>query len=214
MSLQFIIDSAQSIDIDRRKIVGQTISRSQRLRTAERQSSVAFKITVTPVARFRYSENRTELESLLLKDRFEETTINLANTQGLNYITKYQGGLTSGQLSSMTISSFTGTQVTFNNLPSVTSSTYLFRAGDFIQPTNSRYPYVISQDLQRGSGSLMTATVHRSLITSENIATTGTFLVGTATTLRLVVSELPTYRLIQKDWAEFSGDFVLVEKII
>jgi len=214
MSLQTIIDSAQTIDIDRRKIVGQTISRSQRLRTAERESSVAFKITVTPVARFRYSQYRTVLESLMQKDRFEESKVNLANRSGLDYITRYQGGLTSGQLSSMTISQFTGTTVTFGSLPSVSSSTYLFRAGDFIQPANSRYPYIVTQDLQRGSLSQATATVHRSLITSENTTTTGTFLVGTATTLQLVVTELPTYRLIQRDWAEFSGDFTLVEKII
>ena len=59
-----------------------------------------------------------------------------------------------------------------------------------------------------------TATVHRQLITTENVITTGTFYVGTATTLRLMVTELPTIKIVQKDFAEFSGDFTLVEQIL
>lgn len=213
MSLQTIIDTAQNIEIDRRKIVGQTISRSERLRVAQRDSANAFKFVVTPIARFAYNINRPIIEAIQLADRFTETQINLANNKH-NYITQYQGSLSSGQLGSMTINNFTGTSVTFSSLPSVITSTVMFRAGDWIQPANSRYPYIISQDLARGTGSLATATVHRQLITTENVITTGTFYVGTATTLRLMVTELPTIKIVQKDFAEFSGDFTLVEQIL
>lgn len=214
MSLQNIIDTAQTIDFDRRRMVGQTISRSQRLRVSERDSAVAFRITVTPVARWRYSQYRSTLESLMTADRFEETEINLANQPGLRYLTEYQGGLNATQLGNLTIQQFTGTSVTITTLPAVATATVIFRPGDFIQPSNSRYPYIVTNTVLRGNTSTVTATVHRSLITSENTSTTGTFAVGTGTTLRLVVTDLPTYRLVQKDWAEFTGDFTLVEKII
>ncbi len=214
MTIQVIFNSAQSIEFDRRKIVGQTVSRSERIRTSERASANAFKFVVEPVPRFRYSLVRGVLESIMVNDRWAEQTVNIANTPGLWYLTQYLGDLTSGQLGTMTISTFTNSLVTFNNLPSVTSTTKLFRAGDWIQPQGSRYPYIVTQDLQRGSGSLATATVHRNLITSEATTVTGAFYVGTATSLKVVVSELPTYKLIQRDWAEFTGQFTVIESII
>lgn len=214
MSVQVIFNSAQSIEFDRRKIVGQTISRSERIRTAERASANAFKFVIDPIPRFRYSLVRGVLESIMVNDRWAEQTVNIANTPGLWYLTQYLGDLTSGQLGTMTISTFTNTLVTFNNLPTTSSTSLLFRAGDWIQPQQSRYPYIVTQDLQRGSGTLATATVHRNLITSEATTVTGAFYVGTATSLKVVVSELPTYKLIQRDWAEFTGQFTVIESII
>lgn len=214
MTIQVIINSAQQIEFDRRKIVGQTISRSQRVRTAERNSSQAFTMRVTPLARWKFKENRFVLESIMKADRIEETQINIAANPNLGYITEYTGELTAGQLSAMTISTFTSATITFSSLPSVSSSTVMFKAGDWIQPANSRYPYIIQEDLTRGSVSTRSTTVHRPLITSEATTVTGAFLVGTATTLRVVVAELPTYQLIQNNWAEFNGDFTLIEKVI
>lgn len=213
MSIQTIIDSAQSIEIDRRKVVGQTISRSERIKSAERASANAFKIIVTPPARFRYNAYRSVIEEIQNNDRFNEQEINLANNRN-NFITEYQGALSAAQLSTMTITAFSGTSVTFGNLPSVVSATVVLKAGDWIQPAQSRYPYIVTETVTRGTGSLVTATVHRQLITSENTTTTGTFAVGTGTTLQVVVSELPTYKLVQRNWGEFTGDFTLVEKII
>lgn len=212
MSIQNIIDNAQNIEIDRRRVVGQTISRSERIKSAERASAQALKLTVSPQARFRYSEYRSVLENIQSTDRFQEQTVNLG--QSHQYLTQYQGSLTPAQLNTMTVSVFTGTSVTFTNLPSVTSGTVIFKAGDWIQPAQSRYPYIITSQVSRGSLSVITATVHRSLITSESTTTTGTFFVGTATTIRVLVSDLPTFKTVQKDWAEWTGDFILVEKII
>lgn len=214
MTIQVIFNSAQSIELDRRKIVGQTVSRSERIRTAERASANAFKFVIEPVSRFRYSLVRGVLESIMTPDRHTEQTVNIATTPGLWYLTQYLGDCSSAQLGTMSISAFTNTSVTLNNLPSIGSSLKLFRAGDWIQPTWSRYPYIVTSDVNRGSGSLATATVHRSLITSEATTVTGAFYVGTATSLKVVVTELPTYKLIQRDWAEFTGQFTVVESII
>ena len=214
MGIQTIINSAQSIEIDRRKIVGQTISRSERLRIAERASANAFTIRVSPVARFKYSETRGLLESIQFYDRYQEQIIGFASNPKLNYINRYQGSCTAGQLAAMTITNFSSSTVTVGSLPSIGSSNYVFKAGDWIQPETSRYPYIVVTDVLRGSTTTVQVNVHRPLITSENITVTGPLLVGTQTTLRMVVTELPTYKIIQNNWAEFTGDFNLIERII
>lgn len=214
MSIQAIIDSAQSIEIDRRRVVGQSVSRSQRIKSAERLTAQPFLITVTPTARLRYSSNRDTIEDIMTVDRMTESQVNLANVSGMRYLTEYQGQLNTSQLSGMTITNFTGTSVTLGGLPTTASTTYIFRKGDYIQPALSRYPYIVTEDLQRGTGSAVTATVHRNLITSEATTVTGAMLVGTATTMRVVISQLPTYKLILKDYVEFTGEFILSEKVI
>ena len=57
-------------------------------------------------------------------------------------------------------------------------------------------------------------TVNRSLITSEATTVTTAMLVGTQTSLTVVVTQLPTYELGQWKRVNFSGDFELVEKIV
>jgi hypothetical protein len=96
-----------------------------------------------------------------------------------------------------------------------TTATVLFAKGDYIQPANSRYPYIVTDTVLRGTGSLATATVHRNLINSENINIVGqTVNVGTNTTMRLVVVEMPNYTIYQQNRLNWSGDFKLMEAII
>jgi len=213
MTIQVIINSAQSIEFDRRKVVGQTVSRSERIKVAERASGQAFSFTITPIARFRYSLVRDVIESIQTYDRSEEQQINLASNPLLSYITEYQGGLSSAELANLTINTFTNSTLIIGGLGSVSNGTVVFKGGDWIQPIWSRYPYIVSSTVTK-SLSTASVTVHRPLITSEATTVTGALYVGTATTLRVVVTELPTYKLIQRDWAEFTGDFSIVEKIV
>jgi len=214
MTIQVIFNTAQSIEIDRRKIVGQTVSRSERIRVAERASGNAFKFTVTPLARFKYSDVRGVIESIQSYDRKEEQTISLSAIPKLNYLTQYQGSCSLAQLNAMTITNFSSATITIGTLPSVSTATVLFRAGDWIQPQQSRYPYIVSTDVLRGSTSTVEVSVHRNRITSEAVTITGPIYVGTATTLKVIVSELPTYRLVNNNFAEFTGNFTVVERIV
>ena len=214
MTVQTIINSAQSIEFDRRRIVGQTISRSERIRSAERASAQAFKLMVTPVARFRYSLVRSVIESIQYYDRSREQIIALSANSNLWYVNQYLGDCTQAQLNAMTITNYSSATITIGSLPTTSTSTKLFRAGDWIQPEGSRYPYIVVFDVTRGSDSTVSVELHRPIITSENYDVRRPILVGTATTMVVMVTELPTYRLIQKDWAEFNGDFTLVESIV
>lgn len=219
MSIQTIIDRAQKITFDRRRVVGQSVSRSQRVKTAERLTAQPFRLTVTPPAYLDYGTNRSTIEAIQLIDRNTEATIKIANNTKTAYITQYQGGLSGAQLAALTVTNFTLTSVTISGLPSITgtitSSTLVLKSGDWIQPVNSRYPYIVTSDVTRGTGSLVTATVHRNLITSEvTTITNAGLLVGTDTTLKVVITELPTYEIGLHKFVNFSGDFGLVEKII
>lgn len=215
MSIQTIIDRAQKITFDRRRVVGQSVSRSQRVKTAERLTAQPFRLTVTPPAYLDYGTNRSVIEAIQLVDRNVEATIKLANNTKTAYITQYQGGLNTAQLAALTVTNFTMTSVTISGLPGVASSTLVFKSGDWIQPVNSRYPYIVTSDVTRGTGATVTATVHRNLITSEvTTITNAGLLVGTDTTLKVVITELPTYELGLHKFVNFTGDFGLVEKII
>jgi hypothetical protein len=226
MSIQNIINRAQQIEIDRRRMVGQSISRSQRIKTAERSTSQPWKFKVTPPAQLPWTTSRGFIELIDFNDRVNEYTISLNDVPGMNYITAYQGPLTQAQLDALTISTSTTATLILTTLPTigdaladtstvVTSATVIFAAGDIIQPDNSRYPYSVSAEVLRGSNTTTSVTLHRAIITSEGINLVGHGLaVGNSATWRVVVAGLPTYTLIPMRQVQYTGDFELIEKVI
>jgi hypothetical protein len=215
MSIQNIIDKAQQIEIDRRKIISQSISRSQRIKTAERSTAQPWKFKVTPPGMLSWTASRAFIEVIDFNDRSVEYTISLNNNSNMNYITAYQGSLTAGQLNSITIHAVGTSSFTLTNLPSVASGTVMFQPGDLIQPANSRYPYTVASTSTRGINTTTSVTLNRPVITSEDITLQGLQLkVGNSCTWRVLVSGLPTYQLVPMQRVQYTGDFELVEKII
>ena len=213
--IQYIIDNAQQIEIDRRRMVGQSISRSQRIKTAERSTAQPWKFKVTPPAQIPWTTGRVVAEAISTGDRVAEYEISLNNSSGMNYITKYQGAMTSGQRSALTIASTGTSTLVLTNLPAVSTSTVLFAAGDIIQPTNSRYPYAITDTVLRGSNTTTNVLLNRPLITSEGISLIGqTVLIGNSCTWQVVLTIMPTYSLVYGQRMQYNGDFELIEKII
>ena len=214
MSIQTIIDSASGLEFDRRRIISQSISRSQRIKTAERATSQPWTFTITPAARFNYTANRGTLESIYYADRNIETQVNLANNPGLTWLTAYQGELDSEQLPTLAITATNTTSFVVWVVNTASVGAKIFRAGDFIQPVNSRYPYTVTADVVKGAGTTVVVPLHRPVITSEATTLTGAILVGTSVTFRVVVVDLPNYQIVNKDQVQFSDDFRVVEKVI
>jgi hypothetical protein len=214
-ALQTIIDSAAKIEFDRRRIVGQSVSRSQRLRTAERTSAQAWMMTVTPKPAWTYSSNRDLIEGITYVDRSRETQVNLANNANMSYLTAYQGDMTAGQIISLRVTATSTATITLDVLPAISSTAYLFRSGDFIQPKFSRYPYTVVDSVQRGSGTTVVLNLNRPIITSENLTLTGSgVVIGNSCTWRMVIAAMPSYELSIRDRFQFTGDFKLMEKVI
>ena len=214
-AIQTIIDSASKIEIDRRRTVGQSVSRSQRLRTAERTSAQPWMMSITPKPAWIYSTSRELIEGITYLDRSRESIVNLANNPNLAYLTAYQGEMIPGDIGALRVTATTTATITLDVLPSLSSTAYLFRSGDFIQPRYSRYPYTVVDNVQRGSGSTVVLNLNRPIITSENLTLTGSgVLVGNSCTWRMVVGSLPIIQMTIRDRFEWSGDFKLMEKVI
>jgi hypothetical protein len=219
MSIQNIIDRAQQIEIDRKKFVGQTMSRSQRIKTSERSTAQPWRFKITPPGALKWADSRGFIELIDTNDRINEYEISLNNNAAMNYITAYQGSLTAGQRDNLLILSSTTSSLTLTNLPAITgtitSSTIILAAGDFIQPANSRYPYTVTTNVVRGANTTTNVTLNRPVITSEGISLIGQPVnIGNNCTWQVVVATLPTYQLIPNRLVQYTGDFELIEKII
>ncbi len=254
--LQYIIDNASAIKIARPKTVAQMVTRSGRIRTAERTSLVPYQITVTPPSVSKYELVRDVIEGITMADRDKSVWIRLSNSAGMNYITDYQGDLNSTQVNNLKASS-TGTTATIfgsasfdtsdvfgyttstnfnyvrvggipnigdaiNTLTNVTSSTVIFKAGDYIQlrttaagVANWGYPRTVSLDVVRGTGTTVDVPVHRPWINISATDRRGADLfIGNEVRLPVLMVSLPAFRLIPGKLVEWDGDFELIENII
>jgi hypothetical protein len=204
MSISSILRVSESVGINDQKFVGQTISRNQRISTSEILSVQPFAFEMRPMNFLLYSENRTLLSTLRTADRVTEQYINFGSTGWVNYI-EYQGDMTALQISSCQIQTASANKtLVLGSLPSISSSAYIVKTGDFIQV--GRYAYIATTDVQRSSGSTVNIPVHRTLIntlTSPLNAVIGQFgttiaLGGgtfTGVTFCVVLQEYPTYTL-------------------
>lgn len=214
MSFQTILDISQSITVNNRRMVGQQYSRSGQVRTALYVTAVPWVFTVKPHAYLYYPQVRDVIQTIDNLDR--QTAANITfNTTTLQWFTEYKGGLTSGQASALTLASVpapNATTISVGNLPAVASSTVVFAAGDFLQIGN--YPYKVTAQVLRGSGSTVSVTLHRPVIGTPS---TGTLTaVGAACTFNVVAETCPTYTLrpmTSGAFVDWDNDFVFRENV-
>jgi len=162
MSLQQIIDTAVNIEVNRSKLVAQTISRSGRISTASRNWANPFRFVVTPKPVWTAAEYRSVFSSLLENDKYlphgfylnnVDPTTFLANL-GNSWMVNYQGGgdvsAKNNILDSYSASSQTSGAMlclTNTNATTITAGTYLVKKGDYIRPSGHRYPYIAISDV-------------------------------------------------------------------
>ena len=193
MSLQTIFDIQQSMTVNNRRTVGQQVSRSGQVRVAQYLTSVPWVFTVTPHNYLYYPQVRNVIQAIDNKDRQLPESISFASTN-LSWFVAYQGDLTTGQVNALTLASVpsaNATTISVGNLPSVSSSAYVFKAGDFLQL--GLYPYKVTDNVLRGSGSTVNVTLHRPVISTPSVGTLTA--VGTACTFYMLAETCPTYTL-------------------
>lgn len=196
MSLQKIINQAETINFDRRQVVGIQYSRSEIAKVSETPTRNPWRINVGFSAALPYDQNRDLIEALDTLDRANTETITFSANPNLSWLCAYQGELSAGQLSGITVSSFTGNQLVLGSLPTTGSSVVLFKAGDFIQIGTNPYPFTVVNTVTRGSTSTVTVTTHRpNFITTSTVGSTLT--VGNAVQFKVFCPNMPTYTLVQ-----------------
>lgn len=226
MSLQTILSICESVGINDQRFVGQTLSRNQKIITSELLTVVPFEFMMKPMNYLLYSQSRSILSALRAADKSLEQNLNFGSTGWLNYI-KYQGDMNSAQITACQWQTSSAAKVlVLGNLPSITSTLYIVKTGDFVQV--GRYAYIVTADVQRGSGTTVNIPVHRALmaaLASPVNAVIGqygtTISIGGSTytgiTFPVILRQYPTYTLVpmtNDSFIQWSGTFNAIESVL
>lgn len=226
MPLNTILAASESVGINDQKFVGQIVSRNQRISTSEILTVQPFAFEMKPMQYLQYSKNRTLLSELRVADKSTEQYLNFGSTNWVNYIA-YQGDMTSPQILGCAWQVASANKVlVLGSLPVITSTLYVVRTGDFVQV--GRYSYIVTADVQRGSGTTVNIPVHRNLITA--LTTTMQCVIGqygttialsgstfTGVTFCVVLREYPNYTLVpmtNDSFIAWSGSFKAFELVL
>jgi len=219
MSIQKVIDNAGFITINKRKGVGQTISRSGHVKTALQQQSI-YRFTISVPDGLKYSENRDFLEDLDTLDVITEANVDIGSTNsGLSYLTAYQGDTPANERANITIVGADNSELYANTIPITNQpSQLLFKKGDFIQPEGNtstyRYPYQVTADVTALSVANAVIPVHRPILSQDGVAlTSGGFRIGNDVRFNVKAMVMPVYNVIPYDLISFDGNFELMEVI-
>lgn len=205
-SITDILAIAESLSINDQRFVGQVISRNQRISTSEIITVVPFQFEFKPHNYLQYSTNRALLANIRYYDKALAQYLNIGSTGWVNYIA-YQGSMTSAQIAACQWqTSSAAKNLVLGNLPSIASTAYIVKAGDFCQV--GLYSYIATTNVLRGSGSTVTIPVHRNLINGPlgsvinavigqygtTVSMGGTTYTGV--TFQIVLQQYPTYTLV------------------
>ncbi len=214
MSIQTVINSAQTIEVSRPALVASTMSRSGRLFTSARNWTKPWRFTVSPKPVWRIADVRGVIENIMTYDKHTEQTVYIGATA--SWLTAYQGAVTvsTGALVGITCTSASGTTLNIS-YTGLSNGTIILKPGDIIQPNGHRYPYVVTNTVTAtGATGSAAVTLHRGFLPQTSYTLNGsTLLVGSACGFRVKVSNLPTYRFLPGQLVEFTGDFELIESV-
>lgn len=215
MSFQTIFEIQQSMSVQNRRTVGQQYSRSGQVRVAQYLTSVPWVFTVQPHSFLYYPQVRNVIQAIDNKDRQIPETISFAS-DNLSWFVSYQGDLTNAQVNALTLATVPAPNsqiISLANLPAVSASKFVFKAGDFLQLGS--YPYKVTANVLRGLDTTVSVPLHRPVI---GTTTTGTLTaVGSACTFYMLAEKCPTYTLIPAPsgaFVKWDEDFVFREDIL
>jgi hypothetical protein len=196
--LQTIINASNGLLIDRRKVVGIQFTRNEIPRVSQTPTKNPWKFTLDVPNSFRYSEGRALMEALDTLDRITPQVVTFSNLAAFNWMFRYQGAMTSGQLATVTVTSWVGSTLTLN-VSGITaaSGAVIFEPNDLIQIGSAGvYPYPVTSTTQvlRGSGSTVVVTTSRPNILTGNLAGLG-IIVGNNCQFNMFCPNMPTYKL-------------------
>ncbi len=201
-AIQTIIDNCNGMTINRRKVVGQQITRNQVPRLSTTPTKNPWTMELDMPTSFQYNNARALMESVDTLDRTGYEDVTFSNNACLNWIYRYQGTLPLTQLNALTVSSFVGNQLILSGLPGVNANRVIFEPNDLIQIAGYPYPFTSTTQVTRGTGSTIIVTTHRPNILSNpsNLSPPPweglNILVGNNCIFRLFCPNMPIYKLI------------------
>jgi hypothetical protein len=206
-ALQDIINQAGSITIDRRKVVGIQVTRNEIPRTSLTPTRNPWRFTIEMPPVLSWWENRGLVEALDNLDRYSPQVINFSNSC-INWIWRYQGTLTQGQVNALTVTGFSGTNITLSGLTAagIGPGTVMFLANDLIQIGANPYPFTVASTSVIATGAnTITFSVNRPNFLSTLAWTGAGITVGPNCNFNLFCPNMPTYKLVPGNQFSVSG---------
>ena len=206
MSFQFVFDNAESISINRKKLVASTTARDGTVRSVSRGGQ-PWRFEVRLPDGPRWTDYRNDISKIEALDRITTDTVSFSNT-GHAWLIQYTGDL--ADTSSLTYQPTTpgsGNSITLTGgHTGLTVGEYIFRAGDVIQ-LNDEYVYTVAADVAYNSNTVL---LHRPLVDASS---TGTIKVAEDCVFSVRCVEFPEWTLFARDQVSWSGPFVFVEDL-
>jgi hypothetical protein len=204
MSFQWIIDNAETISINRKKIVSQTTARDGTTRAVSRGGQV-WTFDVKLPDGISWTILRPYISQAEALDRVSTATISISSV-GHTWLSGYQGNSANrtGFVATITQGSST---ITLTTSPT-TSSGYKFRAGDFIQLGTSGKVYTVAADVAFNSN---TVTLHRPVIDAS--ASGVSLKVADYCNWTVICTSFPEWILMARDQVAWSGSFTFAESL-
>lgn len=212
MSLQYIINSAVSVEVNRTKLVAQSISRSGKILTSSRNWVNPWRFVVEPQPVWLHANYRSIFEPIINGDKYTAHTIKLGQN-GQAWVSEYLGSCArvNGVLTGVTVVSATNGTAKINlNIGSLAADT-IVKVGDIIQPTGHKYPYVVTSSAVVGG--LLEVGIHRAWLGSTFTGGGGSLTVGTDCVFTVQVTKMPTTKFISGKLVEFTTNFDLIEVV-
>lgn len=209
--LQDIIDNASGITINRRKTVGVQFTRNDIPRTSLTPTRVPWRFTIEMPASLSWWDHRTLIETLDNIDRYSPQTVQF-NNSCLNWMFRYQGTMTSGQVSGITVqpNTFIGTQLTLQGLTAagVGFGQVMFLPNDLIQIGANPYPFTVVNNVVADGSDTITFTVNRPNFLSSTAYNNAPITVGPNCTFNVFCPNMPTYKLIPGHFFNYEGTVI------
>jgi hypothetical protein len=216
MSIQKIINVCETLNIDRRKVVGVQFTRSELAKVSSTPTRNPWKFALNVTAGLQYSTNRDLLEDLDSLDRQYTETVSFSSVPGQAFIFAYQGGMTAPQQAGVRVSTFVGNQLVLTNLPvsgQMATTDFIVKKGDIFQITGYPHPFTATADVQRGSSATVTVTTHRPNFIAASVVNLG-LAFGNSVQFKVFCPNMPTYTLIPGGTdalIEWTSEFQLYE---
>jgi hypothetical protein len=225
-TLNQVLAISESIGINDHRFIGQVLSRNQRISTSEIITVQPFMFDMKPMNYLLYSQNRSLLSTLRAADRQYEQYLNFGSTGWWNDIA-YQGDMSSAQISACQYQTSSANKtIVLGSLPSISSTAYIVKTGDFLQI--NRYAYIATADVQRGAGSTVNIPVHRTIMTTLTSAMTAVIgqygitqslggLTYIGVTFPVILQDYPTYTFVpmtNDSFIAWSGTFKAIEAVL
>lgn len=204
MSFQTVIDYAETISINRQRVVASTTARDGTTRAVSRGAG-PWRFEVKLPDGPSWTDFRDKISKLEALGKYTTGTFQI-NNAGQSWLSKYQGN--SVNSTGFVASIINGnSSITLTTSPT-TSSGFKFKAGDFIQLGSSGKVYTVAADVAYNSN---TVNLHRPIL--ESTASGVALNVGPNCVFTVLCTDFPQWTLFARDQVSWSGPFTFVEVV-